>query len=64
MEETEVPFPVALQRLLNKYSMEQESNTPDFILARYLNGCLNIYNETMKSRRVWFNDDGTMEERP
>lgn len=47
-------FERELQSLLNKYSQENGSNTPDFILARYLNGCLTLFNATVKSRSNWY----------
>jgi len=34
--------------------MENESNTPDFILANYLGGCLRIYNEIVGLREEWY----------
>lgn len=42
-----------LQQLLNKYSKEQLSNTPDFILAEYLNGCLDAWNKALLQRSLW-----------
>lgn len=39
-----------LTDLINKYSVENESNTPDFILAKYLCGCLNEFNKAVATR--------------
>jgi len=36
--------------LLNRHSVENESDTPDFILAEYLSGCLTLYNRAIKQR--------------
>lgn len=47
-------FEKELRHLLNSYSMENESNTPDFILARYLTGCLRLFNVTANSRAEWY----------
>lgn len=47
-------FERELQSLLNKHSQENGSNTPDFILARYLNGCLRLFNSTVVSRADWY----------
>ena len=47
-------FQEELEALLNRHSMENGSNTPDFILAKYLRGCLEAYNEAVQSRAVWF----------
>jgi len=35
-------FKQELEHLINKHSMENRSNTPDFILADYLVRCLEI----------------------
>lgn len=43
-----------LTALLNKYNAENVSNTPDWILADYLMGCLANYNHTLKLRQVWY----------
>jgi len=47
-------FVAELASLINKYSLENESDTPDFILAEYLVGCLKCYGETVKKRDSWF----------
>lgn len=47
-------FQQELEQLINKYSQESGSNTPDFILARYLNGCLGAFNEAVESRELWY----------
>ena len=43
-----------LETLINKYSMENDSNTPDFILAAYLNNCLKTFNTTLQRREAWY----------
>lgn len=45
-----------LTDLLNKHSKENESNTPDFILAKYLIGCLMAFNAAMIDRDSWYGD--------
>lgn len=40
--------------LLNKYSQENRSNTPDYMLADFMLGCLNVYENTIRSRTEWF----------
>lgn len=47
-------FENELEQLINKYSIENESNTPDFILADYLRGCLDLFAKTSKAREKWF----------
>ena len=46
-------FEEELEVLINRFSKETESNTPDFILAQYLKGCLSNYAETVKARDKW-----------
>lgn len=48
-------FRKELESLLNKYSMENYSNTPDFILANYLMDCLFAFNELVSRRTGWYN---------
>lgn len=42
-----------LSSLLNKHSAENPSGTPDFILAAYLMGCLDVFNKTVTHRGHW-----------
>lgn len=48
------PFEKALTELINKHSMENESNTPDYILARYMFTCLYAYRNAVQARDKWF----------
>jgi len=50
------PFTIALSALLNRYSLESGSSTPDFILAEYLVGCLENFDKTMAKRSNWYNE--------
>lgn len=43
-----------LQTLINQHSQENGSNTPDFILASYLNDCLKAYNSAVTAREAWY----------
>lgn len=43
-----------LKRLLNRHSQENDSNTPDFILAEYLLGCLKVFNTAVRDRDKWY----------
>lgn len=47
-------FEKDLTSLLNTYSAENDSNTPDYILANYLMSCLRTYNKTIKARAMWY----------
>jgi hypothetical protein len=53
------PLERELASVLNKYSAENESNTPDFILAEYLMACLNAFNTASNSRQA-FHGEGTI----
>ncbi len=46
-------FQQKLSSLLNKYILENGSDTPNFILAMYLNDCLTIWNHAVSTREKW-----------
>ena len=46
-----------LTRLINKHSMENNSNTPDYILAQYIHGCLLIFERAIQQRENWYGRD-------
>ena len=46
-------FQKELEQLINKHSMENISDTPDFILAEYLVGCLRQFNEAHNRCVTW-----------
>ena len=45
-------FRKELEQLINKYSLENKSDTPDFILAAYLVRCLEAYDLAVKARET------------
>lgn len=47
-------FRIELQELINKYSLENDSNTPDFVLARYLMDCLKAASRMIADREDWY----------
>jgi hypothetical protein len=47
-------FETELRRLINRTCRENESNTPDFILAKYLAECLNSFNSATRKRDNWY----------
>lgn len=47
-------FRTALESLINEHSMENGSDTPDFILADYLYGCLLAFDKATKRRTDWY----------
>lgn len=57
-ERLEVPEPTdlraAIERAVNRFSAENGSNTPDFILADYLVACLTMFDATVNRRDEWW----------
>ena len=56
-EKHEKHFKEGLAKLINEYSMENESNTPDWILAEYLFKCLSCFAATTQQRETWYGRD-------
>lgn len=52
-EEPVPTFAEELQSLINRHSQENDSGTPDFILAQYLTGALDLFNTTVQARANW-----------
>ena len=50
----ESQFQKDLAALINEYSKENDSDTPDFILARYLNAVLDNFNAAVMDREQWY----------
>lgn len=48
-------FKKRLSSLLNEFSIENDSDTPDFMLAEYLVRCLENFGVTVKDRDTWTN---------
>jgi hypothetical protein len=47
----------AIRIAINTHSAENDSNTPDFILAQYLLGCLEAFNMAVQQRETWYGRD-------
>ena len=47
-------FRKELEILINKNSLENGSDTPDFILADYLTMCLETFDKTLQAREQWY----------
>ena len=47
------PVAEEIRVVLNRYSAEAPSGTPDYILANYLIDCLKAFNEAVSLRAVW-----------
>ena len=43
-----------IESVISQCCVENESNTPDFILAEYLLKCLDSFNEATKCRDTWY----------
>lgn len=43
-----------VESAINRHSMENGSNTPDFILANYLQNCLSAFDIAVKQRDNWY----------
>lgn len=50
-------FDRELSYLINRYSQENGSDTPDWILAKYLNDCLANWNHAVSAREKWYGRD-------
>ena len=48
-----VGFRAELQTLLNQHSMENGSDTPDWVLSEYLVACLIAYDRAVTMRDAW-----------
>jgi hypothetical protein len=56
-------FKKDLEKLINNYSLENENDTPDFIIADYLIECLDNYSNIIKARDKWYGDEHWKEEK-
>lgn len=50
----ESTFRKELEQLLNGHSKENGSNTPDFILAAFLESAMENFDKTMQARAEWY----------
>lgn len=51
-------FERELRDLINRHSRESASNTPDEILAEYIEDSLAAFNRAVQRREVWYGRDG------
>ena len=47
-----ISFTTKLTNLINEHSLEQYTDTPDFILAKYMLDCLKAYTNAVQQRDV------------
>lgn len=43
-----------IESAINRHCAENASNTPDFILAEYLLGCLDAFDAAVSRREQWY----------
>lgn len=55
--ENKTKFRIELEKLINRFSIENGPDTPDFILADYLMDCLKAFELTSNRRSVWYNSE-------
>lgn len=46
-----------LEHLINRHSLENDSNTPDFVLAHYMMNCLFAFNDAVRQRENYYGRD-------
>ena len=51
-------FRSELELAINRYSQENGSNTPDHILAEYLQNCLVAFDTAVNARERWHDREG------
>ena len=54
-------FKTDLEHLINSYSLENNSDTPDFLLAEYLMDCLVAFDKVVVERENWYGRTKGME---
>ena len=54
-------FRKALEHAINCHSMDNESNTPDFVLAQYLADCLAAFDKAVQRREAYFGTYSVLE---
>jgi hypothetical protein len=54
LPQKDISFREELEFVINRHSMENGSNTPDFILAEYLQHCLAAFDLAVKRRDKWY----------
>jgi hypothetical protein len=47
-------FQQELAGLINRHSLENVSNTPDFVLAQFMDKCLKAFNTASYAREAWY----------
>lgn len=50
-----------IRSTINRHSKENGSNTPDFILASFLNDCLKAFDLATKEREKWYGNENQLD---
>ena len=50
-------FEKELAALINRFCLENASNTPDFILAKYMKCCLDAFTLASRAREKWYGQE-------
>jgi len=58
-----IEFRTELAALINKHSVEQCGDVPDYILAEYLCACIDAIHGVTKARDKWFGVDHRIPDR-
>jgi len=53
-------FRYEISKVINEFSAENGSDTPDFILARYLTDCLEAFDRAVQHKNEWDSPDGVI----
>ncbi len=53
-EQHRIDFSAELERLVNRFSIDNKSNTPDYLLAEFMLHCLAAFETTSLRREAWF----------
>ncbi len=54
MTDKQTEFRRSIETAINYHSMENGSDTPDWVLAEYLTDCLAAYDKTVAAREKWY----------
>ena len=52
-------FKYELKEMINRNSLENTSDTPDFILAEFLTECLGAWDRAFAKRKDWYSNRST-----
>ena len=61
IQANETTFRDDIRDVINSHARETGSNTPDFILAKYLTDCLDAFENASNWRQCWHSTDGVPE---